>query len=829
MRTMCWLLCALLITVALIVTPSRAGDSGCEPDWMPSFEGRSGTFGLNTTPPGVSGDIYALTTFDDGSGRGPELYAGGRFVIAGGAFVQCVARWDGARWWPLGSGVALGGIFTNVRCLAVFDDGSGSGPALYAGGFFSVAGGQTAKSVARWNGMEWSPVGGGMDDAVFALAVFDDGSGGGPALYAGGSFTLAGGTAASRIARWNGRTWSPVSSGMSSSVFALETFDDGSGGGPKLFAGGAFTSAGGSLANRVARWDGSMWVALGTGTNNTVLSLEAFHDGTRSRLYVGGQFSTAGGEPASRIASWDGRSWSSVGAGVSGPAVRALAVSALDSRQPVLIAGGEFTAAGGVAASSIARWDGVVWSALAEGVEVEGATTSVVFALASMNGQFHSQPLLSVGGRFDTAGGATAINFATWDGASWPRMPSGLDDRVLALVAPAETGEDAGELYIGGLFKTASGLTVNGVARWDGESWQPLGGGLDGEVTALAFFDDGSGSGPALYVGGGFTTAGGVPASNIARWDGSAWSNLGEGLDQGCTALVVHDAGLGAGPALYAGGYFTTAGGVLANGLARWDGKRWSAVGGGLGGPRPLGCESLIVHDDGLGQGPALYIGGLFKTAGGTPANNIAKWDGEAWSALGAGTSDGVQCLARFDDGSGGGAKLIVGGWFNSAGGLPANSIASWDGNSWSELGAGLDFVPLSLASFPGRAGESPRLYAAVAAALVAWDGASWTYVPQVPNGAIVLLSRPGTPSIPPSLVVGGFFETSAAGDSFITRLVGCPSECPADLTFDGIVGQEDLAVLLGAWGASGGDLDADGTTSSADLAVLLGGWGSCP
>ena len=71
--------------------------------------------------------------------------------------------------------------------MAVFDDGSGGGPALYAGGG-SIAGGVVVNHVAKWDGSSWSSLGGGMNNAVHALAVFDDGSGGGPALYAGGGY-----------------------------------------------------------------------------------------------------------------------------------------------------------------------------------------------------------------------------------------------------------------------------------------------------------------------------------------------------------------------------------------------------------------------------------------------------------------------------------------------------------------------------------------------------------------------------------------------------------------------------------------------------------------
>src|SRR6185503_12018390 len=134
-------------------------------------------------------------------------------------------------------------------------------------------------------------------------------------------------------------------------------------------------------------------------------------------------------------------------------------------------------------------------------------------------------------------------------------------------------------------------------------SWLPTFGGMPGtsdEVYALAVYDDGSG--PALYAGGIFTAAGGVLANRIARWDGASWSALGSGMNAEVRALTMYDDG--AGPALYAGGLFTTAGGVAANYIARWNGSSWSAVGSGANNR----VSALAVHDD--GAGPALYAGG---------------------------------------------------------------------------------------------------------------------------------------------------------------------------------------------------------------------------
>src|SRR5229473_6781278 len=140
-----------------------------------------------------------------------------------------------------------------------------------------------AAQTCEWAGGFQSP---GASDPVHALTVFDDGTG--PALYAGGEFTTAGDVTANRIAKWNGTQWYALGSGMNGSVLALAVFDDGTG--PALYAGGEFTMAGDVVANRIAKWDGAQWSALGSGINGPLLALTVFDDGTGPALYAGGNF-----------------------------------------------------------------------------------------------------------------------------------------------------------------------------------------------------------------------------------------------------------------------------------------------------------------------------------------------------------------------------------------------------------------------------------------------------------------------------------------------------------------------------------------------------------
>jgi len=122
-----------------------------------------------------------------------------------------------------------------VAALAV------SGSNLYAGGSFTTAGGHVAKYIAKWDGSSWSALGSGIDGEVHALAVS------GTDVYAGGGFTRAGGLAATSIAKWDGTKWSALDSGMNNVVSALAVS------GSDLYAGGAFTTAGGKVSAYIAR------------------------------------------------------------------------------------------------------------------------------------------------------------------------------------------------------------------------------------------------------------------------------------------------------------------------------------------------------------------------------------------------------------------------------------------------------------------------------------------------------------------------------------------------------------------------------------------------
>ncbi len=705
---------------ALYVGGSFLRASGLEVNHVARWDGESWSALAGSTDVGVNEEVRALGVFDDGSG--PALYVGGDFTEAGGAAAAHVARWDGSAWTTL-TGASGSGTSGPVWSLTTFDDGDGNG--LYVGGDFDDAGGIEVKHIGRWSGTEWSALTGttgtGTNDVVHKMITWDDGSG--TSLFLGGRFSWAGGTPMARIAEWDGTDWIALTgssgSGTGSWVEDLAVYDDGTG--SALFAGGHFTTAGGVAANHVAKWDGTEWSALvgpgGNGADNTVWSLGVF----QGRLIAGGRLDTAGGVTASGIASWDGSSW----AGMSGPSgvgiegtVDALVVYD-DGSGDGLYASGSLFLAGGRYANNIARWDGEKWSSL--GDPAGDAVNRSVKALVTWNDG--GGEILVAGGQFGGAGDITAKNIAAWNGSQWSAFSGAAGEGTDGMVEAIAVYDDGSgsALYVGGWFDHAGGVEVNGIAKWDGSEWSALTGpggtGVDGNsVRALAVFDDGTG--PALYAGGSFSTAGGTTVNNIARWDGDGWARLigpsGIGTTSAVEALAVFDDGDGA--SLFAAGQFTTAGGITVNYVASWDGEEWHPVGNPADPGFSYSVETLAVYDD--GSGASLYAGGQFAWAGKDSTspdvvNHIARWDGGLWTALddgvAIGTPGAVYTLAAYDNN--GSSLLIVGASTSTIGSVPAKNLGSWDGTSWSTLdgphGEGVNYRPVTATSYDDGDGNA--------------------------------------------------------------------------------------------------------------------------
>jgi hypothetical protein len=313
--------------------------------------------------------------------------------------------------------------------------------------------------------------------------------------------------------------------------------------------------------NSIVSWNGRHWSGL-DGINGDVNGPVRAVATSGRYVYAGGDFTNAGSLRVNRIMRWDGREWSALGEGVNGP-IWAIATIGND-----IYVGGEFTTAGGLPANRVAKWDGHGWSPLGEGVTEcrDTSSTPAVYAMAARGNNLY------VGGRFSNAGTKTVNGIAKWNGTGWeplgPGMRTGIYDGVVRALA---VGNDF--VYAGGSFKTAGAVVANNIARWDGSTWQALDGGLGGgleQVLAIAVRDT------DVYVGGDFTTAGTTNVSNLALWNGRKWYSLGIVTDAPVQAIASAQAGV-----YIAGSRFTLPSGDVANGVIKQQGT-WQSVGAGI-------------------------------------------------------------------------------------------------------------------------------------------------------------------------------------------------------------------------------------------------------
>jgi hypothetical protein len=327
---------------------------------------------------------------------------------------------------------------------------------------------------------QWSSVGGGMDYNVYTLFVDSVNN----ELYAGGSFTTAGGIPAGHIAKWDGTNWYDLAGGIGDDLSEAITsicFYNG-----EIYAAGLFDSAGGNPANNIAKWDGISWSNVGNGFNRTIYSIVT-HNGD---LYALGDFDSSGTNAVSNIAKWDGTNWVDVGGGTDFPVLTGC------SFNNELYIGGFFLNAAGVNAPRIAKWDGINWA------PVGGGFNNYVRKIYVFNGELYA------GGDFTLGSGNISVKYISklvnnvWQALPYP-TGGGIYNTIRDFV------NFNGDLYITGRF-----TSVPYIGKFNGTNYNSLGSGLSYVGESMAVYNN------ELYVGGYFSSAVGVPLTNcIAKWN----------------------------------------------------------------------------------------------------------------------------------------------------------------------------------------------------------------------------------------------------------------------------------------------------------------------
>lgn len=266
--------------------------------------------------------------------------------------------------------------------------------------------------------------------------------------------------------------------------------------------------------------------------------------------------------------------------------------------------------------------------------------------------------------------------------------------------------------YAVGQFTTAGGNPVRNIAKWDGTSWSNVGGGTNGYL--LSIYIDPSDN---IYVGGQISVCdpGGsnVSVQNIAKWDGTSWFGIGGGVGGDVFTIDRNTNG-----DILVGGSFTTVGSgptlITAINFSSWNGTNWFNYQGGVGNyfAGDIVREILVLQNK-------IYLCGRFVSTTTISANNVVMWDG-SWNALGLGLNNDTVAMVT------NGSKIYFAGGFSTANNIPVTSgLAVYDVSTM--LWSGLPYNGFSF-SIDIEIDQLGNLYVSgIGFFIRKFDGSSWS------------------------------------------------------------------------------------------------------
>lgn len=568
----------------------------------------------------VPGFLYDIAVVGD------DVYLVGSFVISRQERETRVMRWTGTAWESIvGVGAEL-----ERECFVDGDD-------LLVSGTVTTLDGRTLNGLCAWNGTDWRQIGPSLGPVTAVTRWRGD-------LIVG---TRSRETGVPILHRWDGTSWEPFASGLpgrgDARFFWSRVVTDLRVEGNTLRITGLFDLPDEDPTARIATWDGTRWTRDDDGIDYGEITVAGFTS-WRGRTLIYGAFTYANGRHVRGLAQETKDGWRELRRSDR------LVGSAWDLRvrDDRLWVFGDIWAAGGARMNGPVTWDGARWEEILPGnthgepidlVDVRGSTFAV--------GDFHV--------RTDETGDPLPAweyaPVATFSGdiitpltdVDWPDY-----DHVDHAVVWRDRIAIATTVY------PDEGRSYQRLILWDGVDFEIVDLGSDEAIHTMASYDD------RLYVGGRFFRFAGQRAFMLTAYDGVEWTPVGGDVGGEVHVLDVVD------DALVVGGHFNVVGDTIqARSIARWDGSTWSPIGTGFFldavpdfGPRIALVEAITVH------GGDLIATGTFDRAGDVPVSGLARWDGESWSAVAAGSEDsdlryrrGVA-LASYDD------DLYVSGFF---------------------------------------------------------------------------------------------------------------------------------------------------------------------
>ena len=410
------------------------------------------------------------------------------------------------------------------------------------------------------------------------------------------------------------------------------------------------------------------------------------------QLVIWGDIDAAGSQSASGVVLWDGLHFEPL------PPIGSVRAMTIWSDQIIAA-----TYDSGTNRTAILRFDGAEWDTL-------GACPSRVTGVTVFDGR------LAVVGLFTSVNSVLLNRVAAFDGVAWSGFGSGFPSSE----SPSAVVTHGGTLVVGLGFGSQLGY----VRVWDpvAETWQPVGAGLNGSVSALAS------DGVNLFAAGQFTASGATTIFGAGQWDGNAWSSIGMPAGGQVTSVSVWN-----GKAVFP---TQATFGIGVGRLKVWDGLTLSTIpGDSLAHNRGYMTVSGRMLNQVGTWGTKLVVSGTLFRNGLTPYPGVAVYDGTQWSSIQEPWGPGMRGLVgHATDMRVWAGRLIVAGPFGLAGAgnrfEVTPGVAAWDGTEWTGFAEGLGGNDIFLGEYNGDlVAAGWRLYVRTDPTITTvarWDGTSW-------------------------------------------------------------------------------------------------------
>ena len=348
------------------------------------------------------------------------------------------------------------------------------------------------------------------------------------------------------------QNWQTLGHGVNNSVNELysDTTDN------LLYIGGRFSSSDSITTNGVAIWDGESFTPLASGLDvcniwqcpNPIIPQTRYNDLIFFSTYV----NTVDNVPINGMCTWDGIQWDAFGSFTSLNGFNANIGEILNIEEELFIFG-SFQMVNEDTIFSATKWDGTIFHNLNFPLEAPNATSRISSATIFNNDIY-------VGGNFRSLSDPTFEDIARYDGVNWHSVGGGIKggaDDVNDMIVYND------ELYICGDFRASSGNAANGIMKLKDNEWVDVGGSFLSfvQTSKMLVYND------ELYVFGIFTSeAGGVSVNDVAKWNGEKWCSLGDDFNNRITSAAIYE------NTFYIGGAFEFINQDTFYNIAKWVG-----------------------------------------------------------------------------------------------------------------------------------------------------------------------------------------------------------------------------------------------------------------